>query len=66
MDSVLENARLHANDTRYRLGEQAGHYESFFCGPGLLQPTRRHEGLSEHENRLLSGDNCPAAGRRLG
>lgn len=30
MDSVLENARLHANDTRYRLGEQAGHYESFF------------------------------------
>jgi hypothetical protein len=28
--SELEGERLHANDTRYRPGERAGHYESFF------------------------------------
>src|SRR5262245_53823995 len=30
MDSALADARLHANDSRYRPGQQAGHYESFF------------------------------------
>jgi hypothetical protein len=27
---LLEEARRHANDTRYRPGQRAGHYESFF------------------------------------
>jgi hypothetical protein len=30
MDSALADARLHANDSRYHFGQQAGHYESFF------------------------------------
>lgn len=30
MDDELADARLHANDTRYRPGTRAGHYESFF------------------------------------
>src|SRR5947209_13759613 len=30
MDSPLADARLHANDSRYHPGQQAGHYESFF------------------------------------
>jgi hypothetical protein len=30
MGHEIEGARLHANDTRYHPGAQAGHYESFF------------------------------------
>src|SRR5215467_2631372 len=30
MVSALADARLHANDSRYRPGQDAGHYESFF------------------------------------
>ncbi|HEU0027046.1 MAG TPA: hypothetical protein VFQ25_08015 [Ktedonobacterales bacterium] len=38
MMSDVEEARLHANDTRYRPGERAGHYESFFVRAN--HPTR--------------------------
>jgi hypothetical protein len=38
MASEIEAARLHANDTRYRSGERAGHYESFFVRAN--HPTR--------------------------
>jgi hypothetical protein len=38
MEREIENARLHANDTRYRPGAQAGHYESFFVRAN--HPTR--------------------------
>lgn len=38
MASELEEARLHANDTRYHPDERAGHYESFFVRAN--HPTR--------------------------
>jgi hypothetical protein len=38
MDTPLEAARRHANETRYQPGQRAGHYESFFVRAN--HPTR--------------------------
>jgi hypothetical protein len=38
LDSALADARLHVNDSRYRPGQQSGHYESFFLRAN--HPTR--------------------------